>query len=140
MTDRPMTTFSRRTLVAGGIAVVGVGAGLLRARTAADSSIAAPAAANRAVAGRAIAGHRFLDAIGICTHPNWQKTLWGSVDWQSAFLATGVRHTRGKIGRGAPGRAAVASLQRLFDNGVKICATVASEDGEFDYASTQAGL
>ena len=140
MTNRPTTHLSRRSLMAGGIAVVGAGAGLLWTRGAAISSIAAPAVADRAIAGRAVAGSRFLDAVGICTHPNWHKTLWGSADWQSTFLATGVRHTRGKIARGAPGRAAVSGLQRLFDNGVKICATVASEDGAFDFANTQASI
>lgn len=140
MTERPKTTFSRRSLMAGGIALFGAGVALLRPRGAANGGIAAPAIASRPIAGRAIAAPQFLDAVGICTHPNWHKTLWGSVDWQSAFLATGVRHTRGKIGRGAPGRAALGNLQRLFANGVKICVTVASEDGAFDFESTQASL
>lgn len=135
-----MTKFSRRSLLAGGVVLVGAGVGFLRPRTAANGSVAASQIADRAVASRAIAGNRFFNAVGICTHPNWRKTVWGSADWQSALLASGVRHTRGKIGRGAPGRAALASLQPLFANGVQICVTVASEDGEFDYESTQASI
>jgi len=135
-----MTNLSRRSLLAAGVVLVGVSAGPLRPRGAANSTIAATAVANRAIAGRAVAGNKFLDAVGICTHPNWQKTLWGSSDWQSALLETGVLHTRGKIGRGAPARAALSGLQRLFANGVKICVTVASEDGEFDFANTQSSI
>jgi hypothetical protein len=141
MTDWPSSNLSRRSLVAGGgIVLIGAGAGLLRPRGAVEGNIVAPVVADRAVAGRAIAASRFADAVGICTHPNWQRTIWGSVDWPSALLDTGVRHTRGKVGRGAPGRAAVGQLQRLFDNGVKICATVASEDGEFNYDDTRANI
>ena len=45
---------------------------------------------------------RFADSIGICTHPNWRTPLWASSDWEDLLLETGVRHIRGKIGRGSP--------------------------------------
>ncbi|MEO8548277.1 MAG: hypothetical protein ABI422_07925 [Sphingomicrobium sp.] len=120
-----MTEVSRRSFVAGGFALVGA------------CGVPLPALAS---VERAIPTRRFVDAVGICTHPNWRKDLWGSIDWGSAFLETGVLHTRGKIGRGSPGKAALADLQRLFARGVKICVTVASQSGEFDLAETKSNI
>jgi hypothetical protein len=128
-------------MLTAGVVLVGAGAGPLRPRGSSSSTaIAAPAVAAGVGPGRAVAAYRFSDAVGICTHPNWQRTLWGSTDWQSALFETGVHHIRGKIGRGRPARTALAGLQRLFANGVKICVTVASEDGEFDLADTQSNI
>lgn len=120
-----MTNVSRRSFVAGGIALVGA------------CGVPLPALAS---VERAIPARRFVDAVGICTHPSWRRGLWESADWGSAFLDTGVRHTRGKIGRGRPGQAAVADLQKLFAKGVKICVTVASEKGDFDLVETKANI
>lgn len=121
-----MNDLSRRSFVKGALAAAG-------------ASIAPPPAL--ASIERAIPAKTFVDAIGICTHPNWRETLWGRTDWNAAFLDAGVMHTRGKIGRGSIGRAALADLQKLFANGVKICVTIAENSGaDFDLAATKASL
>ena len=101
--------------------------------TATAAHLAAPTQRTRLLSGR-----KFSDAVGICTHPNWRGSLWGSVDWGSALLDTGVKNIRGKIGTGAVGQAALADLQRLFRGGVKICATVA--DPNLDRQVTRANI
>lgn len=115
--------FSRRQFVGAGLALTAASALPMRAFAAAVPATPAK---------------RFVDTVGICTHPHWRTTLWGSTDWESLFLETGVMHTRGKIGRGTGGKAAVADLQKLFSAGVKICATVA--DPKLDRVATKANL
>lgn len=108
-----MTQLSRRSFIGAGLVLI----------TASAVPLAAPSLRSRILSSR-----KFSDAVGICTHPNWRDTLWGSADWGSALLETGVKNIRGKIGKGAIGREALADLQRLFREGVKICATVADPD------------
>lgn len=78
--------------------------------------------------------------VGICTHPHWTGTVWQASDWDSAFLETGVKNTRGKIGRGPSGKGAMVRLERLFSAGVKICATVADQKSGLDRVGTKANL
>jgi hypothetical protein len=125
MKDARMTDLSRRSFVGGSLAF------------AAACSVPLPA---QAFEERAVPAGRFFDSVGICTHPNWRSRLWGSTDWESAFLETGVMHTRGKIGRARAGEGAVADLQKLFARGVRICATVADQDEGLDRASTKANI
>lgn len=99
-----------------------IGAGLVLITASAVPWAVAPSRS------RVFSSREFSDAVGICTHPSWRNRLWGSVDWGSALLETGVKNTRGKIGAGAVGHAAVADLQNLFREGVKICATIADEN------------
>lgn len=121
-----MTDFSRRSFVEGALAFVGA------------TAVPLPAVASNV---RAISARKLVDAIGICTHPNWRRTLWGRTDWAAAFIETGVMNTRGKIGKRSTGRAALADLQKLFAHGVKICVTIAETKGtHFDLAATQASL
>jgi hypothetical protein len=88
-----------------------------------------------------VPAYRFYRSVGICTHPNWRDTLWGRTNWESAFLGTGVRNLRGKIGSGPTGKAALADLQSIFAAGAKICVTIAENDGtEFDLRATKASL
>ena len=44
---------------------------------------------------RPISAKRFIDSVGIDTHPNRLRSLWGTSDWEAAFLETGVRNVRG---------------------------------------------
>ena len=120
-----MTYISRRSFVGGGIALAGASAFPLPA-------FGAAVRANRAYA--------FADTVGIVTHPHWGGSLWSTTDWESLFLETGVMNTRGKIGRGTGGKAALADLQKLFTRGVKICATVADQSAGLDRVGTKANL
>jgi len=120
-----MVDFGRRVFVGGGLAFA-----------AACSSPLPVLASER----RAVPASRFFDSVGICTHPNRRTGLWGSADWTSAFLETGVRHTRGKIGNSNTGRKALSNLERLFSKGVKICATVADQQDGLDRATTGANV
>ncbi|WP_310467413.1 hypothetical protein [Sphingomonas sp.] len=96
---------------------------------------------NAANGGRVVEARRFVDALGICTHPNWRDTAWGNSDWEAAFLHTGVKFTRGKIGSGPAARAALKDLRKLFARGVKICVTVPEVvAGRFDLPATKAAL
>lgn len=117
-----MNHVSRRSFIGTGLALFTAGA--------------VPLAAPRST--RTFLSRDFSDAIGICTHPNWRERLWGNTDWESAFLETGVRNTRGKIGNGRLGLAALSDLQKLFKEGVKICATVA--DSKLDRQATLANV
>ena len=118
-----MAHLSRRSFVGAGLIII----------TASAVPLALPP-----LRSRVFSGGKFFDAVGICTHPNWRKRLWGSTDWTAALLETGVRNIRGKIGTGAAGQGAVADLQRLFREGVKICATVA--DADLDRQATKANI
>ena len=118
-----MNFISRRTFVGGSLALAGA------------SALPLPAFAATVRASRA---RSFVDTVGIVTHPHWGGTIWSSTDWESLFLETGVMHTRGKVGRGTGGKAALADLQKLFVRGVKICATVA--DPKLDRVSTKMNI
>lgn len=120
-----MINLSRRLFMGSGLAF------------AAACSAPLPAAAFEK---RAVGARRFFDSVGICTHPNWRSGPWNSPDAQMAFLSTGVMHTRGKIGSGRPGAAALAYLEKLFARGVKICVTVADQGDGLDRDATQANL
>ena len=120
-----MNFVSRRMFVGGGMALVGVSALPLPAFGAAV---------------RAARARSFVDTVGIVTHAHWGGTIWSSSDWESLFLETGVMNTRGKVGRGTGGKAAVADLQKLFNRGVKICATVADQSSGLDRAGTKTNL
>jgi len=116
---------SRRSFLAVSAGLVGAGA------------IPMPAFA---AAVRAVPARRFVDTVGICTHPHWGGTLWDTLPWQSHFLETGVKNTRGKMGRGTGGKAALADMQPLFSAGVKICATVTDQANGLDRVGTKANL
>lgn len=88
----------------------------------------------------ATAAKRFVDSVGICTHAHWGGTLWETSDWESIFLESGVMNTRGKVGRGTGGKAALADLQKLFSQGVKICATVVDQSSGLDRVGTKANI
>ena len=49
-------------------------------------------------------------------------------------------NTRGKVGRGTGGKAAVADLQKLFVRGVKICATVSDQSSGLDRVGTKTNI
>jgi hypothetical protein len=119
------TELNRRSFVGAGLALAGT------------SILPLPALA---AATRAIPARKFFDSVGICTHPNWNGTLWQTSDWEAAFLETGVKNTRGKIGSGDSGQAALVHLQKLFSQGVKICVTVADQDAGLDRAGTRANI
>lgn len=89
---------------------------------------------------RPISAKRFVDSIGIDTHPNRLRSVWGTSDWEAAFLETGVRNVRGLIGSGRPGAGAMEHVRRLFDAGVKLCATVAPERADLDLGTVGANL
>jgi hypothetical protein len=125
MTRVPTPHLNRRTFVAGGLAVAG----------ATTLPIRAAAAVQRAVPAK-----KFVDIVGLCTHPNWGGTLWETRDWETLFLETGVKHTRGKIGSGSSGQAALRHLQKLFSQGVKICVTAADQESGLDRAGTKANI
>jgi hypothetical protein len=120
-----MSFISRRSFVGGGLAVMGA------------TALPLPAfgAAVRATRARA-----FVDTVGIVTHAHWGGTIWSSSDWETPFLETGVMNTRGKVGRGTGGKAALADLQKLFSRGVKICATVTDQSSGLDRVGTKANL
>ncbi|MDP1910280.1 MAG: hypothetical protein Q8K85_18435, partial [Hyphomicrobium sp.] len=81
---------------------------------------------------RAIPAQRFADSIGIATHPNWRRTVWGSSDWPAALTALGVANVRGKLGSGRGGEAALAGLGNFIAKGGKLCALVANSGQDFD--------
>ncbi len=118
-----MSFISRRSFVGGGLAVMGA------------TALPLPAFGAAIRASRAGA---FTNTVGIVTHAHWGGTIWSTTDWESLFLETGVMNTRGKIGRGTGGKAALADLQKLFSRGVKICATVA--DPNLDRVATKANV
>jgi hypothetical protein len=121
-----VTEVDRRTVLAGGVTLAGA--------MALKASWPGPAV-------RATPASRFHESVGLCTHPNWRDTIWGRADWGSAFLQTGVRNLRGKIGKAATGKAALADLRPLFDAGVKMCVTIAeNSDAEFDVPATKAAI
>ena len=120
-----MTFVSRRAFVGGSLAALGATALPLPA-------FGAAVRANRARA--------FTDTVGIVTHAHWGGTIWSSSDWESLFLETGVMNTRGKVGRGTGGKAAVADLQKLFTRGVKICATVSDQSSGLDRVGTKTNI
>ena len=121
----PITDVSRRLFIGGGLAF------------AAGCSRSLPALASDR---RAVPARKFFESVGICTHPNWRSRLWGSANWEDAFLETGVLHTRGKLGSRAIGQSALGDLRRLFDRGVKICVTVADQDEGLDRQATKANI
>jgi hypothetical protein len=83
----------------------------------------------------------FFNSIGICTHPNWRRTVWERRDWEAPFGETGVVNLRGKIGSGPAAVAVLRRLRPLFDAGVRMCVTIAEQDGSaFDLKKTQASL
>ena len=116
---------NRRSFVGGGLALVGA------------SAVPLPALAATT---RAVPARKFFDSVGICTHPNWQGTVWETSAWETVFLDSGARHTRGKIGNGPSGQAAMAHLEKLFSRGVKICVTVADQGDGLDRAGTRANI
>jgi hypothetical protein len=116
---------NRRTFVGGGLALAGA------------SAVPLPASA---AVQRAVPAKKFFDIVGVCTHPNWNGTLWETSDWEPLFLETGVKHTRGKIGSGGAGRAALGHLEKLFSQGVKICVTIADQESGLDRAGTKANI
>lgn len=118
-------TVSRRTFVAGGLA--------------AAAATAVPMRASAAVVA-ATPARRFVDSVGICTHPHWGGTLWDNLDWESAFIETRVMNTRGKMGRGTGGKAALSTMQTLFSRGVKMCVTVTDQANGLDRVGTKANL
>ncbi len=121
-----MTGLSRRSFLGGSVALAGT--------SACPISISADNT-------QMVEARRFVDAIGICTHPNWRDTVWATADWESAFLRTGVKYTRGKIGSGPAARAALSDLRPLFARGIKICVTVPeTRAGHFDLPATKAAL
>jgi len=120
-----VTDLTRRSLIAGGLALLPASTVPLRARSRVDSVASAAS---------------FGEAVGICIHPSWRNGIWSEAPWPQAFLDSGVRHARGKIAQGRAGREAVADLRPLFARGVKICATVASEGGAFDFEKTKDNL
>jgi len=87
-----------------------------------------------------VAARTFFEAVGIDTHPNRRRTAWGQTNWESAFAETGVANTRGLIGSGRGGHAALSHLQGLFGNGVKLCATVAPKGADFDLGAINANI
>ncbi len=89
---------------------------------------------------RAVSAKKFVDTVGIVTHAHWGGTIWSNSDWDSLFLETGVKNTRGKVGRGSGGKAALGDLQKLFSRGVKICATVTDQSSGLDRVGTKANL
>lgn len=113
----------RRSFVGAGLAVAGV------------SAVPLPAFA---AVRQAVPAKKFYDLVGICTHPERTGTIWQGTDWEPIFLEAGVRNTRGMVGSGATGQAALANLRPLFDKGVKICATVA--EGGLDRTATKANV
>ena len=116
-----MTIHSRRGFV-------GLALATAAAATARDSaSIGLATSATRAVPAQS-----FADAVGICTHPNWRKTVWGSGKWPAVLAETGVGHVRGKLGAGGVGRAALGDLRGFLDRGGKLCALVANSGPVFD--------
>jgi hypothetical protein len=121
-----MTRLSRRSFLGGSVALAGA--------SACPISISAD---NKQM----LEARRFVEAVGICTHPNWRDTVWATADWESALLRTGVKYTRGKIGSGPAARAALSDLRPLFARGVKICVTVPeTRAGHFDLPATKAAL
>jgi hypothetical protein len=120
-----MIDLSRRLFVGGGLAFAAACSAPLRALASEQ---------------RAVRAGRFYDSVGICTHPNWRSGPWGRTNWENALLETRVMHTRGKIGSGRMGGAALVHLEKLFARGVKICATVADQDEGLDREATKANL
>lgn len=115
----------RRSFVGGGLALAGASAMPLPAFAAVQ---------------RAVPASKFVDTVGICTHPNWKGAPWATTAWEAVFVESGARHTRGKIGNGDTGRAALAHLENLFSRGVKICVTVADQENGLDRAGTKANI
>ncbi len=115
----------RRSFVGGGLALAG--------------ATAVPLPAFAAVQ-RAVPAKKFVDTVGICTHPNWGGAPWATSDWEAVFIESGARHTRGKISSGDSGKAALAHLERLFSRGVKICVTVADQEDGLDRVGTKANI
>jgi hypothetical protein len=120
-----MNFVSRRSFVGGGLALVGA------------SALPLPAFGATV---RAVRARSFVDMVGIVTHAHWGGTIWSTSDWESLFLETGVMNTRGKVGRGTGGKAAVADLQKLFTRGVKICATVSDQSSGLDRVGTKTNI
>ena len=81
---------------------------------------------------RATPAQRFADSIGVCTHPNWRGTVWGSSDWPGALKTLGVANIRGKLGSGRAGDAALADISDFLARGGKFCALVANSGQDFD--------
>jgi hypothetical protein len=101
--------FSRRAVLAGGVALLGAAI----VRSPGSSLLANPLPAKT-----------FFDSVGICTHPCWRDTAWGSSDWMSRLIQTGVKNTRGEVAHGWAGLGALRDLRRVFADGVKICALI----------------
>ena len=115
----------RRCFVGAGLALVGA------------SAVPFPALA---AVQRAVPANKFVDIVGICTHPNWNGAPWENSAWEAVFIDSGARHTRGKIGSGDSGKAALTHLERLFSRGVKICVTVADQEDGLDRVGTKANI
>jgi hypothetical protein len=78
------------------------------------------------------------DSIGICTHPCWRTTNWGTVPWENALISSGVRHTRGDLGHGAGADSGMTHLSKFFATGGKLCAFITGET--LDKTSAQADI
>jgi hypothetical protein len=83
-------------------------------------------------------------SIGICTHPNWRSTNWGTLPWEDALISTGVRHARGEIGHGWAADGAMAHLSKFFAAGGKFCAMMTGRSidkttakADVDYLATK---
>ena len=118
-----MIELSRRLFVGGGLVLVGASAVSLRAplRVRGAASVQQP-----------VAARRFVDLVGIAVHASWRNTAWGATDWEGAFLETGVKNVRSRVGRGRGGQETLADLRRLFAHRVKLCAGVAHPSLELD--------
>ena len=88
----------------------------------------------------AIRAKSFVDSVGINIHPSWRRTIWETGDWQSALIELGITNVRGLVGSGPNGKATLGRLQRLFGNGIKLCAAVAPHSADFDLQSIGANI
>jgi hypothetical protein len=77
-------------------------------------------------------------SVGICTHPNWRTTNWGSLPWQDALIDSGVKHARGDLGHGWGADSGMTHLSKFFSVGGKFCALIIGK--EIDKTSAQADI
>lgn len=114
---------TRRTFLAGTLAVA---APMIR-----------PPNAAAATAG-VFSAHAFFDSIGICTHPCWRNTNWGTTAWEDALISSGVKHTRGDLGHGWGADGGMMHLGKFFSAGGKLCALTTGKT--LDRTAAQADL
>lgn len=88
----------------------------------------------------AVRARTFVDSVGINIHPSWRRTIWQTGDWQSALIELGVGNVRGLVGSGPGGSETLGRLQRLFANGIKLCAPIAPHSASFDLRSIGANI